>query len=79
MKYAEEFRDPKAAKALLTLISEVVDDIGATREKPSHITERGAGQAHSLLRHGLDRLVDGGGEFSHAPSSRGGLRAWCGL
>ncbi len=31
MKYADEFRDPKAAKALLAKIAGVTDEIGATR------------------------------------------------
>ncbi|WP_323785388.1 hydrogenase formation protein HypD [Thalassovita sp.] len=67
MKYAEEFRDPKAAKALLTLISEVVDDIGATREKPIHIMEICGGHTHAIFRYGLDKLVHDGIEFIHGP------------
>ena len=34
MKYATEFRDPAAAKALLARIAHVADSLGASREAP---------------------------------------------
>ncbi len=37
MKYATEFRDPKAARAVLAAIAQTVDQIGATKRKaPAH-------------------------------------------
>ena len=34
MKFVDEFRDPVAAEGLLAAISETVDVLGATGEKP---------------------------------------------
>lgn len=67
MKYAEEFRDPKAAKALLDAIAKVVAQIGATAEKPVHIMEICGGHTHAIFRYGLDKLTPAGIEFIHGP------------
>jgi len=67
MRYVEEFRDPKAAKALLRAIAEVVDQIGATPEKPVRIMEICGGHTHAIFRYGLDRLTPPGTEFIHGP------------
>jgi len=67
MKFASEFRDPKAAKALLAEIAHVAEAIGATREKPVHIMEICGGHTHSIFRYGLDKLVHEGIEFIHGP------------
>ncbi|MCT2540854.1 hydrogenase formation protein HypD [Sedimentimonas flavescens] len=67
MKFASEFRDPKAAKVLLAEIARVADEIGATREKPVHIMEVCGGHTHSIFRYGLDKLVHEGIEFIHGP------------
>ncbi|MQQ07259.1 hydrogenase formation protein HypD [Epibacterium sp. SM1979] len=67
MKYADEFRDPVAAKALLDEISKVVADIGATAEKPVHIMEICGGHTHAIFRYGLDKLTPAGIEFIHGP------------
>ncbi|CUH68474.1 Hydrogenase expression/formation protein HypD [Thalassovita gelatinovora] len=67
MKYAEEFRDPKAAKALLAQIAEVVDDIGASRDAPIHIMEICGGHTHAIFRYGLDKLIHDGVDFIHGP------------
>ncbi len=67
MKFASEFRDPKAAKALLAEIARVADKIGATREKPVHIMEICGGHTHSIFRYGLDKLIHEGVEFIHGP------------
>ncbi len=67
MKYAEEFRDPKAAKALLHEIATLVDEIGATKEKPVHIMEICGGHTHAIFRYGLDKLTPDGIEFIHGP------------
>ena len=39
MNYADEFRDPIAAKGVLAAIEKVVTELGATKEKPVHIKE----------------------------------------
>jgi hydrogenase expression/formation protein HypD len=54
MKYADEFRDPAAARALLARIAKVTDEIGATKEKPVHIMEICGGHTHAIFRYGLD-------------------------
>jgi hydrogenase expression/formation protein HypD len=67
MKYASEFRDPKAAKAVLAAIAREADRIGATRDKPVHIMEICGGHTHAIFRYGLDKLVHEGIEFIHGP------------
>jgi hydrogenase expression/formation protein HypD len=67
MKYATEFRDPKAAKAVLAAIARTADQIGATRDKPVHIMEICGGHTHAIFRYGLDKLVHEGVEFIHGP------------
>ena len=67
MKYVEEFRDPKAAKALLAAIARVTDQIGATKDAPVRIMEICGGHTHAIFRYGLDKLVHEGIEFIHGP------------
>ena len=67
MRYVQEFRDPKAAKGVLTAIARTADEIGATREKPVHIMEICGGHTHAIFRYGLDKLVHEGIEFIHGP------------
>ncbi|WP_172330639.1 hydrogenase formation protein HypD [Mangrovicoccus sp. HB161399] len=67
MRYMDEFRDPKAAKAVLAKIAEVVVQIGATAEKPLHIMEICGGHTHAIFRYGLDKLTHPGIEFIHGP------------
>lgn len=67
MKYAEEFRDPKAAKKVLSEIERAIDEIGATAEKPVHIMEICGGHTHAIFRYGLDKLTPPGLEFIHGP------------
>ncbi|QLH14963.1 hydrogenase formation protein HypD [Paracoccus pantotrophus] len=67
MKFASEFRDPKAARTLLAAIARRADQIGASREKPVHIMEICGGHTHSIFRYGLDKLVHEGVEFIHGP------------
>ena len=67
MRYVEEFRDPKAAQALLAAIAGVVQKIGATAEDPVRIMEICGGHTHAIFRYGLDRLTPPGVEFIHGP------------
>jgi hydrogenase expression/formation protein HypD len=67
MKFASEFRDPVAARALLSAIAAKADQIGATREEPVHIMEICGGHTHSIFRYGLDKLIHEGIEFIHGP------------
>lgn len=67
MKYAEEFRDPVAAKAVLSKIASVVGQIGATAQNPVRIMEICGGHTHAIFRYGLDKLTPEGIEFIHGP------------
>ena len=67
MKFASEFRDPVAAKALLAAIARKADEVGATKAKPLHIMEICGGHTHSIFRYGLDKLIHEGIEFIHGP------------
>ena len=60
MKYLDEFRDPAAAKTL-------VDTIRRTSSKPWTIMEVCGGQTHSIIRNGIDQLLEGAVEFIHGP------------
>jgi hydrogenase expression/formation protein HypD len=67
MKFASEFRDPTAARALLSARAAKAEAIGATRAKPVHIMEICGGHTHSIFRYGLDKLIHHGVEFIHGP------------
>ena len=67
MKFASEFRDPAAARALLAAIARTADALGLTRAAPLHIMEICGGHTHSIFRYGLDRLIHPGIEFIHGP------------
>ena len=60
MKYLDEFRDPAAAKAL-------VDSIRRSATRTWTIMEVCGGQTHSIIRNGIDQLLDGAVEFIHGP------------
>jgi hydrogenase expression/formation protein HypD len=67
MKYADEFRDPVKAKALLSAIEAAVARTGATPDAPLHIMEICGGHTHAIFRYGLDTLTPAGIEFIHGP------------
>ena len=67
MKYVSEFRDPVAAKAVLSAIAGMADALGATAAKPIHIMEICGGHTHAIFRYGLDKLTPPGIEFIHGP------------
>lgn len=67
MKYVSEFRDPVAAKSLLSAIGRLTDSLGATAEEPVHIMEICGGHTHAIFRYGLDKLTPPGIEFIHGP------------
>ena len=60
MKYLDEFRDPAAARVL-------VDQIKRRATRPWTIMEVCGGQTHSIIRNGIDQLLDGAVEFIHGP------------
>ncbi len=60
MRYLDEYRNPEVARALLR-------EIGETATRPWVIMEVCGGQTHSILRHGIDRLLPAGVELVHGP------------
>jgi hydrogenase expression/formation protein HypD len=60
MKYLDEFRDPVAAQAL-------VESIRRTATRNWTVMEVCGGQTHSIIRNGIDQLLDGAVEFIHGP------------
>ena len=60
MKYLDEFRDPRLARRLL-------DEIRATVTRPWVIMEICGGQTHSIMRHGIDRLLPPEITLVHGP------------
>ena len=60
MKYLDEFRDPVAAKSL-------VEAIRRSATRTWTIMEVCGGQTHSIIRNGIDQLLDGAVEFIHGP------------
>jgi hydrogenase expression/formation protein HypD len=60
MKYLDEYRDPKVVKRL-------VQDIQQITTQPWNIMEVCGGQTHSIVRHGLDRLLPENITLLHGP------------
>ena len=60
MKFVDEFRDPEAAHAIARAI-------GAITTRPWSIMEICGGQTHSIVRHGIDRMLPSGVSLLHGP------------
>ena len=60
MKYIDEYRDPAAARRLARAI-------GACVTRPWTLMEICGGQTHSLLRHGIDRMLPESVTLLHGP------------
>ncbi len=60
MKYLDEFRDPRLAKA-------IVREIHAVTTKPWVIMEICGGQTHSIMKNGIDQLLPAEIELVHGP------------
>ena len=67
MKYVDEFRDPRAARALLGSIAAATERLGATPNKPLQIMEVCGGHTHSIFRYALKDLIPPALEFVHGP------------
>lgn len=67
MRYIEEFRDPVAAKGLLSAIEDVARELKADADNPLYIMEICGGHTHAIFRYGLDKLTPPGVEFIHGP------------
>ncbi|WP_010587707.1 hydrogenase formation protein HypD [Schlesneria paludicola] len=60
MRFQDEYRDPVAAKQLITAISRVVT-------RPWTIMEVCGGQTHTIVKYGIDELLPNGVELVHGP------------
>jgi hydrogenase expression/formation protein HypD len=60
MRFVDEYRDPAAARALAAAIRREAS-------RPWTLMEVCGGQTHSILRHGIDRLLPEGLELLHGP------------
>ena len=62
MKYVEEYRQPEAAKDLVTAIASI-----ATPQRDYRIMEFCGGHTHAIFRYGLRQLLPENVEFVHGP------------
>jgi hydrogenase expression/formation protein HypD len=60
MKYLDEYRNPRLAQS-------IVQEIRRIQTKPWVIMEVCGGQTHSIVKHGIDRLLPDGVELVHGP------------
>ena len=60
MKYIDEYRNPRLAQSIL-------QEIRRIQTQPWVIMEVCGGQTHSIVRHGIDRLLPEGIELVHGP------------
>jgi hydrogenase expression/formation protein HypD len=67
MKYVDEFRDPRAARALLREIAALVGALGATEARPIRLMEVCGGHTHSIFRYGIEGLLPKAIELVHGP------------
>ncbi|MBY4677387.1 hydrogenase formation protein HypD [Marinobacterium arenosum] len=67
MKFVDEFRDPKMAKAVLEQIHAVIKEIPKAQQQPLQIMEVCGGHTHSIFRYGLEQLLPKEIELVHGP------------
>ena len=60
MKYIDEYRNPRLAQS-------IVQEIRRIQTRPWVIMEVCGGQTHSIVKHGIDRLLPEGVELVHGP------------
>jgi hydrogenase expression/formation protein HypD len=60
MKYLDEYRNPRLAQF-------IVNEIRRIQTRPWVIMEVCGGQTHSIVKHGIDRLLPEGIELVHGP------------
>ena len=60
MRFLDEYRDPEAARRLVTAIRRLVT-------RPWTIMEVCGGQTHAILKYGLDELLPAGVSLLHGP------------
>ena len=63
MRFVDEFRDPDAAKRLISAIEALSGKLGRT----FHFMEICGGHTHTIYRHGLEHLLPASVQFVHGP------------
>jgi hydrogenase expression/formation protein HypD len=69
VRFLDEYRDERIAMALL-------DDIRRTATKPWTVMEVCGGQTHTLVRQGIDELLEGWSNWSTGQDVRSASRRW---
>jgi hydrogenase expression/formation protein HypD len=67
MRYADEFRDPVKARALVDEIGRLAAPLSATRGRPLQVMEVCGGHTHTIFRYGLKAMLPDTIEFVHGP------------
>lgn len=67
MKYVDEFRDPKKARALISSIQALQDKLPLSDSKPLQIMEFCGGHTHTIFRYGIEPMLPDWIELIHGP------------
>jgi hydrogenase expression/formation protein HypD len=68
MRYADEFRDPDKARALVAEIARLAAPLAAARRRPLQVMEVCGGHTHTIFRYGLKAMLPADSiEFVHGP------------
>ncbi|UQE76479.1 hydrogenase formation protein HypD [Gordonia sp. PP30] len=63
MRFVDEFRDPQAARSLLSAIEKLTE----ADDRVHHFMEVCGGHTHTIYRHGLEHLLPESVQFIHGP------------
>lgn len=67
MRFADEFRDPAKARALVAEIERLAAPLAAARARPLQVMEVCGGHTHTIFRFGLKNMLPETLEFVHGP------------
>jgi hydrogenase expression/formation protein HypD len=67
MKFADEFRDPAKAGALIKDMARTLAGIGVAKRRPLQIMEVCGGHTHTIFRYGIEGLLPKEIELVHGP------------
>lgn len=67
MKYVDEFRDPKKAKALIAKINDLKEKLTFHNDTPLQLMEFCGGHTHTIFRYGIEQMLPDWIELVHGP------------
>ncbi len=67
MKFVDEFRDPEKAKALISKIQLLKDQIALSKTRPLQLMEFCGGHTHTIFRYGIEPMLPDWIELIHGP------------